>query len=172
MPFCCLSTSRVFLLRVSHTVPPLTISFIEKMIAQKDRLTKKGKAEASFTDDGFPLGLAFTLKVLGQNGDFDALHWWESTAHKLRCVNTLLCHRDGAFFESVDWTLCLFNIRGVVGEEGCPYGIDLRNWASPKKEHTECDLRNLEFILGSERSLWGWRLGWRQCGVSFTARTH
>ena len=28
--------------------------------------------------------------------------------------------------------------------ERCTYGIDLRNWASPKNKHTECDLRNQE----------------------------
>lgn len=39
-------------------VPALSLSFVDHMLAAKDRAAQKGK-EASFTDDGFPLGVAF-----------------------------------------------------------------------------------------------------------------
>eukprot|EP01062_Namystynia_karyoxenos_P059273 TRINITY_DN50728_c0_g1_i1.p1 TRINITY_DN50728_c0_g1~~TRINITY_DN50728_c0_g1_i1.p1 ORF type:complete len:1241 (+),score=561.49 TRINITY_DN50728_c0_g1_i1:104-3724(+) len=60
-------------------VPPLTLSFVDYMIGCKDRLTKKGK-EASFTDDGFALGVSFILKLLRNQEKFESLHWFSSVA--------------------------------------------------------------------------------------------
>jgi len=37
-------------------VPPLTINFVDNIIAAKDRITKKDKNEAAFTDDGMAMG--------------------------------------------------------------------------------------------------------------------
>lgn len=61
-------------------VPALTISFVEKQIVQKERIGKKagGNGEASFSDDGFAFGVAFILKILDQDVNFDSLHWFES----------------------------------------------------------------------------------------------
>ena len=58
-------------------VPPLTVSFVDHIIANKDGLSKKGR-ECSFSDDGFALGVMFILKVLGLNTKFDSLHWFQS----------------------------------------------------------------------------------------------
>ena len=46
---------------------------------KKDRLNRRANNvdEAGFTDDGFPLGCAFLLRVLHLYDAFDAFHWWE-----------------------------------------------------------------------------------------------
>jgi len=63
----------------ANIIPPLTLTFIDKMIVQKEKLHKKsGRVEAAFSDDGFALGLAYILKLLDQDDDFDSLHWFDS----------------------------------------------------------------------------------------------
>jgi hypothetical protein len=37
-------------------VPALTISFVEHMLVQKEKIGKKGKNDGVFTDDGFVIG--------------------------------------------------------------------------------------------------------------------
>ena len=42
------------------------MNFIEHILAAKEKLTKKNKVGAAFTDDGFVMGVAFILKLLDQ----------------------------------------------------------------------------------------------------------
>jgi len=59
-------------------LPALSINFVKHMLKSKDGFSKRGKEEGIFSDDGFVIGLAFLLAVLGQNIDFNSLHWFES----------------------------------------------------------------------------------------------
>lgn len=69
-------------------LPALTISFCESMLSSKEKMMKikkgqKGASEGQFTDDGFAIGVAFILKLLGQDREFEALHWFQSMLSKL-----------------------------------------------------------------------------------------
>nr|XP_039256887.1 WASH complex subunit 4-like [Styela clava] len=63
-------------------LPPLTLNFVEHSISCKEKMNKKNKQGAAFTDDGFAMGVAYILKLLDQYKDFDSLHWFQSVKHK------------------------------------------------------------------------------------------
>ncbi|XP_075218333.1 strumpellin and WASH-interacting protein isoform X2 [Lycorma delicatula] len=59
-------------------VPALTINFCENLVTAKEKMSKKTKDGAAFTDDGFAMGVAYMLKVIDLNSEFDSLHWFQS----------------------------------------------------------------------------------------------
>ncbi|XP_021927247.1 WASH complex subunit 4 isoform X2 [Zootermopsis nevadensis] len=63
-------------------VPPLAINFVEHSITCKEKMSKKNKVGAAFTDDGFAMGIAYILKLLDQYEEFDSLHWFQSVRDK------------------------------------------------------------------------------------------
>jgi len=63
-------------------VPPLTVNYVEHMIAAKEKISKNNFNGAAFTDDGLPMGVAYILRLLNQGQTFDSLHWFESVREK------------------------------------------------------------------------------------------
>ena len=65
------------------------------MLSAKEKLSKKNKHGAAFTDDGFAIGVAYILKLLDLYAPFDALHWFQSckdyyTQERVRLVVVIL----------------------------------------------------------------------------------
>ena len=58
-------------------LPALTLSYIEHIMVLKDKALKQNK-NASFSDDGFPMGIAYILKLLNQDALFDSIHWFDA----------------------------------------------------------------------------------------------
>lgn len=64
-------------------IPTMTINFVESIIIAKDKINKNKADEIYFTDDGFAIGLAYILKVLGQESNYESLNWFRSVNLKL-----------------------------------------------------------------------------------------
>ena len=58
-------------------LPALTLCYIEHIMVLKDKAQKQNK-NASFSDDGFPMGIAYILKLLNQDALFDSIHWFQA----------------------------------------------------------------------------------------------
>jgi WASH complex subunit 7 len=55
----------------------LTLSYLVHVAQLKDNAQNLHR-HASFSDDGFPMGLAYIPKLLGQYALFDSIHWFQS----------------------------------------------------------------------------------------------
>jgi len=65
-------------------VPPLTLSFVDHVQKGKEKLQGKNQNVGAFiSDDGFALGIAYLLKILGQSDRFNNLNWFESMFGKI-----------------------------------------------------------------------------------------
>ncbi|XP_014222804.1 WASH complex subunit 4 [Trichogramma pretiosum] len=64
-------------------VPPLTLSYVDSTLANKEKLFKRGGEGAAFSDDGFAVGVAFLLALLDQNAVFDKLLWFQTLEQHL-----------------------------------------------------------------------------------------
>ncbi|KAI4825613.1 hypothetical protein KUCAC02_021293 [Chaenocephalus aceratus] len=62
----------------------ITVNFVEHSISCKEKLNKKNKTGAAFTDDGFAMGVAYILKLLDQYLEFDSLHWFQAVRDKYK----------------------------------------------------------------------------------------
>lgn len=59
-------------------VPPLTLSFVDSALSNKEKLFKKNNTGAAFTDDGFAVGLAYINALLDQSDQLDGLQWFKT----------------------------------------------------------------------------------------------
>lgn len=59
-------------------VPPLTLSFVDNSVSNKEKMFKKNQTGAAFTDDGFAMGIAYINALLDQNAELDSLHWFKT----------------------------------------------------------------------------------------------
>lgn len=83
-------------------LPALIMNAVEMMLQSKDKLLKKGRESlnALFTDDGLVLGLAYILKVLNQDKQFDSLHWFESATRHFSSERKRL--QDGLNMDTIE----------------------------------------------------------------------
>ncbi|XP_059091068.1 WASH complex subunit 4-like [Tigriopus californicus] len=63
-------------------LPPLTLNYLEYIMAAKDKLNKMNVKAAIFTDDGFAMGIAYIFQVLDQWSGFDSLHWFQTVRNR------------------------------------------------------------------------------------------
>ena len=79
-------------------VPPLTVNYAEHIVTCKEKLNKKNKEGAAFTDDGLAMGVAYCLSVLDQWKDFDTLQWPASVQeffqHQIKAAHVLSNSQD------------------------------------------------------------------------------
>ncbi|KAL6253646.1 hypothetical protein P5V15_015461 [Pogonomyrmex californicus] len=59
-------------------VPPLTLSFVDNSVSNKEKMFKKNQTGAAFTDDGFSMGIAYINALLDQSIELDGLHWFKT----------------------------------------------------------------------------------------------
>ena len=87
-------------------IPPLTLSYIDHLTKGKEKLNSKNKNIGGFiSDDGFPLGLAYLLKILNQTEKFASLNWFDSMIAKLERDKVAAEHREKQASEELDMNM-------------------------------------------------------------------
>ncbi|QDZ18172.1 subunit 7 of WASH complex [Chloropicon primus] len=85
-------------------IPSVTLNAVESLLRGKEKLSKRGvDSEATFSDDGFALGLAYLLRVLKQVKVFNDIHWFDAVrkyyvAEKEKLLASKQTVRRSSFF--------------------------------------------------------------------------
>ncbi|KHJ40063.1 EF hand [Trichuris suis] len=71
-------------------IPALTLNFADHCLVYKEGFQHYYENVMSFTDDGFAVGTAFLLNILGQFDHFASLRWFTSVSSKISSDKKLL----------------------------------------------------------------------------------
>jgi WASH complex subunit 7 len=63
-------------------VPAISIQYVDFVLRGRDKLSKRNNQNAFISDDGFALGVAFMLRILGTADQFNGLNWFDSVNAK------------------------------------------------------------------------------------------
>ncbi|BES91735.1 kiaa1033 [Nesidiocoris tenuis] len=61
-------------------LPSLTINYVNHIVTEKEKVSKRNKNGTIFTDDGFAIGVTYLLSVLNLHDEFESLHWFDSVS--------------------------------------------------------------------------------------------
>jgi len=87
-------------------IPPLCLSYIDHLQKGKEIISSKNKNVGGFIlDDGFPLGVAYLLKVLNQSEKFAGLNWFSSMINKLDKDHEAAKRREKEMREQPDMSM-------------------------------------------------------------------
>ncbi|XP_015586201.1 WASH complex subunit 4 isoform X2 [Cephus cinctus] len=75
-------------------IPPLTLSFVDNAVSSKEKLFKKNKTGAAFTDDGFAMGIAYINALLDQSAELDGLQWFDTVEQQISSEKILAKSKD------------------------------------------------------------------------------
>jgi len=78
-------------------VPAVSICYIDHVVQGRDRLIRRNNTDAFISDDGFPLGVVYLLKILGVTDEFSSLNWFESIATKLEKDKQISANKRAAY---------------------------------------------------------------------------
>lgn len=65
-------------------IPAVSISYIDHITRGREKLQKRNNTEAFISDDGFAIGVVYLLRILGVQGEFNSLNWFDSVEAKLK----------------------------------------------------------------------------------------
>lgn len=65
-------------------IPAVSIAFIEHLVVGRNKIKQRDIQDGFISDDGFALGVAFLLRVLGIHEEFNSLNWFDSIEIKLK----------------------------------------------------------------------------------------
>ena len=83
-------------------VPPLTINYIDHVQKGNEKIMSKTKNVGGFiSEDGFPLGVAYLLKILNQSEKFAGLNWFDSMLAKLKKDDELNQQRQNDYADDM-----------------------------------------------------------------------
>lgn len=88
-------------------VPPLTLSFVDNSISNKEKMFKKNQTGGAFTDDGFAMGVAYINALLDQSAELDGLHWFQTVENHINTEKLSAENKDDHGDEKLQQTRAL-----------------------------------------------------------------
>lgn len=69
-------------------IPAVSLAHVDHTIRGRDKLSKRNNTDAFVSDDGFPLGCVFLMKILDVSEAFNTLNWFDSVQAKFTVDQT------------------------------------------------------------------------------------